>query len=802
MIEFLEFKFSGDTFYTQETTLPLSKKGLILLRGKNYDASNEGHYTSNGAGKTRLIEMLPSFIYGRSARGTLKKMVSPEFNGSLKLKIKDDVWEFSYTPKKSVDSWTILKNQTPVKVSHKASDCLDMLQKVVNLSREDFNYFVFINQQSLNTLIRGKPAEKKVYLEGFFNIDNFYATKFESYNRTWKTVKTELDILKIERAKLDNILLSLKEFSGHEYLKLQLESCDELLQIIKYKIDFYNKNQALVLQQLTVWRQYQESYTKIQGLDGDDLRMQLTSLTKERYDLEVKFANLNKVKVLLRTKIDPHFANKPKRFGSATPMPTKERPNANILVEKKVAYNQMQEKLAIKKQIRSLEHEISSIDTTTLDIQQIDNKRVNVLKERSVLTEHFHLLKNNTSICPTCKQPLTFLLEGKSLKEQLDIIVARLKELKSVENECNELSVLSKRTDKLTQNLEVLKDRFNKYPTYGIKLSDAAADVARLIELDALWSTYEDEQRALKDWQVAYDLLIAEAKSLGFPSILQDNDIQSKLNDIDVSIRQVSEDLKLLDLFNSLAEQLLLLPDISTLEYQDVECRECLQALLGRLGDVNEYKGVLKEQLSSLALLTEQRLVLEEKVSTQSDLEKEAKLLEVINTFYSPSGFKVYELKKRCERLIERANYWSQLFFQEPYTWSLSEDVENLDFFIQPNNHTDTKPYPISSLSAGEFNRASRVLLFSQLELIPPNKKTNILFLDEIEGHLDAAGMTAFVEVVLPKLKERFSEYTIVIVSHQSALQNSGVIDDMWLVERQNRRTTLKICQLDRHFIN
>jgi MoxR-like ATPase len=71
--------------------------------------------------------------------------------------------------------------------------------------------------------------------------------------------------------------------------------------------------------------------------------------------------------------------------------------------------------------------------------------------------------------------------------------------------------------------------------------------------------------------------------------------------------------------------------------------------------------------------------------------------------------------------------------------------------------------------------------------------KTSDLFLDEIEGNLDEAGLTAFTEAVLPKLKETFPMYTIVVISHQTSLHNSGILDHMWLVERRNRRATLTV---------
>jgi hypothetical protein len=66
--------------------------------------------------------------------------------------------------------------------------------------------------------------------------------------------------------------------------------------------------------------------------------------------------------------------------------------------------------------------------------------------------------------------------------------------------------------------------------------------------------------------------------------------------------------------------------------------------------------------------------------------------------------------------------------FQEPYQWSLSEDLDDLNLFVTPTNLKKEDPYPVALLSAGERNRAARVLLFAQLELIPPTKKRTFYF--------------------------------------------------------------------------
>jgi DNA repair exonuclease SbcCD ATPase subunit len=98
-------------------------------------------------------------------------------------------------------------------------------------------------------------------------------------------------------------------------------------------------------------------------------------------------------------------------------------------------------------------------------------------------------------------------------------------------------------------------------------------------------------------------------------------------------------------------------------------------------------------------------------------------------------------------------------------------------------------------LSAGEENRAERILLFSQLQLEPKHKALNVLFLDEIEGHLDRAGRTMFTEVVIPKLKETFKDKSIILISHEESLKESPEINHLWLAQRKDRVTTLQVIE-------
>ena len=638
--------------------------------------------------------------------------------------------------------------------------------------------------------MRGKPTEKRNYLESFFNIDSFYSNSFDVYNKKWKKVKDEIELLKGDRIRLEAINDARKDLPGEKWVDLQLEHSDTALSLLKDQITATTNSQAEIQKQLEAWSQYHALFTQLQGLDAKWLKDEQEKLMREKLELDRKAKNKLQLDTFLKLKLAPHQAKKPNRF---TEKPVELKPDNKDITSKEIALNQMRDKLRLKKQITPLAKEILELEQQLAlipDLSTIDTNKASLYKKRMDADEHLKLLQKGGDACPTCKQPLSFILGEMNPQDKKRALEATIAALMEQEKECLQHISLHNKTTKLNQQLAVLQEQFDRFPTFGMKLSDAEMEVTTLKEVTTRWEAYDKEQDAEIKWHTTNDLLLVEAKNLGYPDILDEN-FSEDIQRISDRLPVVTEELKLFDRFDVLTETVLSLKNSSDLESQKQQDKAELTSLFSRVDELNEFKGVLRTQRTSIATLKAQAEVLEAKVAGQESTESECKILEIMNTFYSPTGFKVYELKKRCQNLIERANYWSSLFFQEAYVWSLSEDLDNLDFLIQPIHNEETEPYPIALLSSGEFNRAARVLLFSQLELIPPTKKTNLLFLDEIEGHLDEAGMTAFGEVVLPKLKETFPDHTIVIISHLGSLQKSGFLDHLWMAERKDRKTTL-----------
>jgi hypothetical protein len=802
MVEFESFEFQGARFYEKKTVVPLDQRGLTFFKGQNLDGMPEGHAgkkvtTSNGTGKTWLVQLLEGFIFGKNARGQLKKSVTPKFTGTLKFKDKQEVsWSFTWVPSLSKDAWTILKDGEEVHISHKPSDCQTYLQTIVGITKEEWHYFVHLDQQSLNILMRGKPTERRVYLEGFFAIDSFYTTRFDKYYDKLKKLKEKAEVIKENKIKLAEVQESLKVLPGEQWVRVQQDACEETLIILKGEVSQHQKDKVSYQSHIEGWKQYHSLFTELQGLDVDALKKEKELLVEEKILLEEKARKKSALKRLVDTKLTPHLSKEPvlKYKEPESPLP-----EPSEITEKELQLNKMREKLQTRQKLRPIVEKLN--DLKALEEKSIYNKlsdadlgnlRNILYKDKSDMKDHLELLNSGGDVCPTCKQSLGFILGESSLKDKKEALRVKIKECDTKASEISELQQTRSQVLRVQQEQDTVAERYSQYPQFGIRIGDAEEELRGLKGLVNQWDKYNAEQKKVTSWKSTKEVLLAEAKAKGYPQLLEEEDSGDDICGATIRINSIEDDVRRFNKLEDLTTAVMEWKSLPELETLLTEVESALEVYTSRQETVTELRGSLKEQLSNVIDLTGREINLQKKVEDSNKIEQECRILDLVSKFYSPKGFKVYELKRRCVSLIERTNFWSKLFFQEPYEWSLSEDVDNLDFFIQPINDRSTDPYPVASLSSGEYNRASRALLFSQLELIPPNKKLNNLFLDEIEGNLDDAGIVAFTDEVLPTLKDTFKDRTIVIISHQNSIPNSGVIDHMWIAERSNRQTTLK----------
>lgn len=781
MLEFESFEFKGDMFYRDKTLVPLNQGDLVLFKGINLDGAigTEEEGLSNGAGKTRIPQLLQAFIFGSCDRGNFKNIITDDFEGTLKFRSKAGVsWEFGYVLEE--DLWTVKQDGVKITQIFKPSEYRDLLIKELGYSKKEWSNFIHVTGESVNLLLKGKGAARRDYLELFFNIDDFYKDQRSEYVKNKEDLETRLNTLYQDQAALNQAEISLKSLPEEKWLNIQIECLEENLPVKQSELKEEQEKKNILDNQIKDWEEYYSLFSKVEGKGKlPILKEKFRNLNKEIAELREKEIQKKKAETLINRLI---------KLENAPIEPESIEPDLEEIVSLEQKLSKIRQKIALKQKIKNLSLNIPEVDDPTQDISMLQFIVDNFKKEDNEIERNLKLLKTGDK-CITCGQKLLIIKDNESAEETIQKLLLDRRELTIKIGELTDQIETLRKYNVLVKQLVDLQKEYDAFPVYGVKMEDVEKELNALKVVANEWKMYKqklDQYNILKN---KYDQTLAEAKGLGYPEILKENNAQ-RISEISQELPVLDQDIDLLTNFEQVAFKVLTYKPMSDLLVEKEESSNYLDTIQEQINKLIELKSEYKTNLSMIKQFQKNIEELNEKLKDKDTLEREHRILEGMVKFFSPSGFKLYELKNRCQSLIDQANRWSPIFFQEQHEWMLSKDIDNIDFLVRPLKGHNAEPFSCSLLSKGEENRASRVLLFSQLSIEPPDKETNLLFLDEIEGNLDQAGLNAFNEIVIPKLKELFPHKTIVIISHQPSLISSDAIEHLWVTQKKDRIST------------
>lgn len=795
MIELQGFRFGGDLFYQEEAYVPF-RKGITLLRGFNHDAGPTDN-NSNGAGKTRIPQLLSAFIFNDSDRGNLKRMVLPHFRGALEFANTATKEKWLWQADVAENEWEISRDGQPFVHHHKFSECQGMLARCIGggspvigegdekrkFTRKEWSNFVHINRHSISVLLQGTPDLRRKFLESFFNIDDFYKEKLEEYKALKAAQEKAIELLEQDRARYGQVLDSLSKLEARQYLENQIEFAKECIAFLSSEFRKTSSRSIMLRAHIAAWDEYYDLSLRVEGMPS-------LAFLKER--LQALHSEL----AVVREKIRVHRTAKEKaealaRYDNLVPpaAPSSEEPTSDGMLALELALMNLRAKDALREKYRTLKGQIPVVDG---DRAELAERRAKLLDAQADNRRHQALVREGKN-CTHCGQSIDFILQGaepeerrRALAEEASSLAASVADIDATLRKLDLRDSVQKQID------EVLIEG-KSLPTYDHTAAQVADMIATAKKSNQEWEAYRLQKTHFDAKERARDVLRAELAALEWDPSVKSHDLAAKevalQSDISLIQQEATERQRHEDLLGKVVQmrpQTELKQDLADTVDEETSIGERLTAL-------NEQHGEWRAQLALATDLNKTREELETRLADGQSLYDEYRVLQALVKFFSPAGFKMYELRKRCELIIERANYWSPTFFSEQHEWSLPADVSSLEFLVQPVKHRKTKPFPAGELSAGEENRAERVLLFSQLDLAPRERSLNVLFLDEIEGHLDPAGRVVFCEIVVPKLREAFPDRAIVLISHEESLRDSPYVDHLWLAERKDRKTTLKV---------
>ena len=217
-----------------------------------------------------------------------------------------------------------------------------------------------------------------------------------------------------------------------------------------------------------------------------------------------------------------------------------------------------------------------------------------------------------------------------------------------------------------------------------------------------------------------------------------------------------------------------------------------------RVNDLDvDLKVTIKEkseyeyQLTQVTNLSKKAKAAEEQLQDFEKLKSRLALLDVLYVAYGDRGLKLKQITTICKKLVERLGAYSHLMFQERnLKFSQNTEKDNFDIMAIRTYEGKTKKVDISEFSGGERKRLVPGLVLAQRDLLPNNKKTNLLLLDELDANLDSIAKQAFVNNLLPLLKKKFE--STLVVAHSSEMESS-IYDKRWRIDRKLGQSTINV---------
>ena len=342
------------------TTLDFSnlQKDFYLLEGINKTVN---YASSNGSGKTTLMDAIAYALYGTTVGIYLKKeeYQNKNTNISLRICLSFSIDKNDYTVIRTLDSVQLIENGKDISELNK-TDTEAKLQKIIQLTKEEFFCFTYITQYSGGNFLNKTTSEKFNVIKNFLFGEELSKIKIVLDNKI-KEYKSNLTDLEKNISKIEGFLESYieQENSDIKNPNINIEHYENQLSE-KYKIKKEIENN--ILEQKQIKDKYNYNLNEMQNIRKQmlDVKNNLCPLCKQNIkdkkaetSLREKAKNIKSVATTLKEKYlsITEYLNK---FDQVTIKNEIEQIEQAVEQQKKYNYvysnkKELQKKLQIKK---------------------------------------------------------------------------------------------------------------------------------------------------------------------------------------------------------------------------------------------------------------------------------------------------------------------------------------------------------------------------------------------------------------------------------------------------------------------
>lgn len=720
--------FSMREFLTfEDTELNISSQnGLYVVTGDNKDSSLRED--TNAVGKSRLLSCIPSVLIehdpsalGKNNRKDIhkspKSMLNVDFTSHSGKRLSVTQKSSKYLISEIVDGQE--KDQQAIKLDAARS----LIRQNFPIKESLFYSTVYISTKDC-AFQRSKPAERLTFVSDIFDLEIY-------------------DLLRKELTKQLSVLAGV-EVSYKVYAENLLQNQAALGELKKSKALSYN------LDELTTRE--------------DTLTKKLRKLYGQQGELKA-YAETKETISDLKKKIKSHEA----KWGKQLKTSVKELTQTIRQIEKTVEYKMKHKKLS--KLVEQYKTDVSSesIERKYEELKERQRELKTAIRDGQRFNDEAEQLNSEIKSANKKLSAVKELLAKSKLKSVVD-----LSDVYAVQ----EFIATSKTLISLFESVD------HKHSGKKCPLCESKFDASTLKNRVKMARVYVEEYSIFKDYQN----LKSEVKRLGKPVDLKDiSDLETKYNKMTKALDILSEEYQdacsyekhvaaLKELKKNKPEKMVggdidelekLIEVVDSYNNNIRHLRSIEESAPSVKGDLKEISKEIKELTAKLDKVSdkkrERQLVdteiesLESAISTdKAKMEKllpqvqQRSVIEMAREAYAPGNLKLKAADVTLAHIEDSLNIFSGLVYIEPIKFELRTTKTGVSAEAIRNNGERSD---ISHLSSSEANRFKLLLAYSLLPLLPENKRTNFIVLDEPDANCSDPVRQHLIREFLPKLQ-------------------------------------------------
>lgn len=736
-----------DVLTFQDTSIEIgTEHGLYVIRGQNKDSRMVGN--TNAVGKSRLFAGIPTVLYETDPL-SLKKRNKKEI-----LKGKSSCMSLDIT-------------------NHSGQRYL--FEQMPN------NYVVHIankNGEFVNVNEAGKAVKLDVartHLDKAFPISEslFYSTCFISDQRNCQFLKaTPRDRL--------NFITDI--FGLDVYDQLRKYFTKKLGEVAKAEIEYQTLAKELQTAEAKLlelsWSEDKAKKLKKLSSNQDELRTQLTELYSKLGELKLARSKSDQLEELLEEK--KSYDKKLLKLSVKEIAAEIKQLESDIeLAEIYDSYlEDLEEYKARKKKLQTEISELGDVKETEDQLQSKYEKLSNEMVELSRVQERFLAAQENYT-----EQLEEYQEYQKQSKKLLKSVLATptAKKFKLTEESLDDVLPLIQESYDMARTTVSIARKVAEHDHNGTcavcgSNTSAKEIKARLKTAETLISDLQPlkEYLALEPVKKPKKLTgtdqseLLSAKRKKLKTIVEDLSIARKIAAVNknlsdlrkpkepkrkpqASVKNLTVQLKTLE---SLTKLLTRIKDIGTVAYDKnlyKKTKERIEFLESAVGDLERKIRKLDLMRIEYANYSQVSANLREKVASVEPLLKEREKLKVLQAAYAPNNLKLQAAEQIVHELEDSLNRYSSLVFLEPMKFKIRTQKDGISAVVTRNNGESSD---IIHLSGAEANCFRLLFFYSLVPLLPENKRTNFLILDEPDSRCSNAIRSHLIREFLPKLRK------------------------------------------------